>query len=148
MTHLSQENFKEIAEQLECGFECYVHKNTHEIIPIPDFSNHYGMDKSLWKDDIKKINKNPGAYVQISVPSARFSYSIMENFIDQLKDNNPLKNLLLKAISARKPFQNFKQIIDQDDFRQAWFDFRIAEYKEYVVNEMSEFNIIDYFEEE
>jgi hypothetical protein len=44
MPELTQEQIKEIAEQLDCGFKCYWNRKNNELIFIPDELKHIGMD--------------------------------------------------------------------------------------------------------
>lgn len=49
---------KEIAEQLELGFRCFVHRQTGEIISIPDtLKNHY-IDPESWEEEQEKLDNN------------------------------------------------------------------------------------------
>jgi hypothetical protein len=60
----------------------------------------------------------------------------MEDFAGQLSDRNPLKHQLLKALSERKPFRQFKFVIDDSgDFREEWFDYKRARLEEWVRGE-------------
>ena len=63
----------------------------------------------------------------------------MEKFVDQL-DNSKFRERLVYALNNRKPFANFKQIIDNSESRQDWFDFKDKELQEYVKT-MIEINI-------
>ena len=48
----------------------------------------------------------------------------MEAFAERLKGDEKLQNQLFRALNNRKPFANFKDIIDNSDYRQNWFDFK------------------------
>ena len=59
----------------------------------------------------------------------------MENFAEQLEGNDELKHALFNALKMRKPFREFKWLIDDSgDYRQQWFDFKSAELKQWVVD--------------
>jgi hypothetical protein len=48
----------------------------------------------------------------------------MENFLEVVDDQN-LRGRLFSALNKRKPFNNFKQIIDYSgDYREKWFKFK------------------------
>jgi len=55
----------------------------------------------------------------------------MEYFIDEIDDNN-LQNRLINALNRRKPFANFKYIVETSKYRQQWFDFRQKQWEYYV----------------
>ncbi len=47
----------------------------------------------------------------------------MEAFIETLNDKR-FQTRLIQALERKRPFANFKSIIDSSDVRQNWFDFR------------------------
>lgn len=66
----------------------------------------------------------------------------MENFIEEIIADRHLKYKLQNALEKRKPFRNFKTIIDYSEYRQAWFDFKKKSLEEHVTNLLNaEFNI-------
>jgi hypothetical protein len=59
----------------------------------------------------------------------------MERFVSQIADEQfqaELENIL----ERKKPFQNFKNRIDNSDFRQKWFDFKTNELEKNVVKQL------------
>ena len=80
-------------------------------------------------------------YITIEPLESNESFKIMEKFVDQL-DNSKLRKRLVYALNNRKPFANFKNIIDNSDIRQDWFDFKDEKLQEYVKS-MIEINIPD-----
>jgi hypothetical protein len=54
----------------------------------------------------------------------------MENFVDEVNDIN-LQGKLINAL-RKKPFANFKYLVENSDYRQQWFDFRKTQYEFYV----------------
>ena len=61
----------------------------------------------------------------------------MERFIEIcIPDNDMIKVRLWNAISKRKPFQNFKFIIDNSEYRQCWFDFKQSQMELFVQNQL------------
>ena len=55
----------------------------------------------------------------------------MENFIDEVDDKN-LKRKLINALERRHPFANFKNTIENSDYRKEWFAFKQKELEKYV----------------
>lgn len=59
MITLTEHQINEIASELECGMNCFYHKQTGEIKTIPDFNNSYaGMDVEPWEEDINDLDEN------------------------------------------------------------------------------------------
>ncbi len=53
------------------------------------------------------------------------SFKIMEQFVGTL-GNGTLRNRVVKALNRRRPFANFKAIVENSEYRQEWFDFKKA----------------------
>ena len=129
---------KEIAQELDCGNNCYYNSKTDEIIVIPNFSNITDEDEfqECFKADLKKVKKNKADLIKIEVLESFESFKIMERFIDQISDTQ-FKSKLENILQKRKPFQNFKNSIDNSDFRQQWFDFKKLELERIVETQLN-----------
>lgn len=140
MISLKPELVKEIAEMLDCGFKCYVHKETHELITIPDELKHPDMEFEAWEEDIEKLEENFFDYLYIEAMDSRESFSVMEDFIDEV-DDKKLKNRLIYALERSKPFKNFKYEIDYSGkYREQWFTFKLQKNIEWVKDRITSFN--------
>lgn len=114
----------EIADHNDCGMNAYIHRKTLKLIFIPkdsfyildDFDDAYEADKI-------EVEKHLDLYFKIEPPSSSESYNIMVDFIESL-DQTKLKNDLTFAINKKRPFANFKHIIDRSDKREDWFEFK------------------------
>ena len=134
---LSEDQIRQIVDQLDAGFRCYVHKLTLEIITIPNDSNYPDMDFSFWKNDIKKIESKRDQYTVIDPLETKDSFKMMAEFSSQLEDGN-LKSKLISALTHSKPFKHFKFVIDNSGgFRQQWFDFKNVWLQEWVREQIS-----------
>ena len=126
---------KEIAEQLDCGFCCYYHKITGEIVSIPDFEDSMPDSEEFYGEDLAKIKKDKKNYVIITKPSSREGFEIMENFIDEVEDIK-LRDELSNALNKKKPFGHFKFIVENSAYRQAWFDFKVEQIQRLVIEQI------------
>ena len=63
----------------------------------------------------------------------------MESFAEEV-DDKFLRTRLITALNDRKPFRNFKAIIDNSNYRQAWFAFKDKWYIEHVKDELERYN--------
>ena len=123
---------KEIAQELDCGFDCYYNPKTDEIVSIPNFGQISDEDefRESFSAELKKV-KNKTEFIKIEVLESFESFKIMERFISQIADKQfqvELENILKR----KKPFQNFKNRIDNSDYRQKWFDFKKTELEKIV----------------
>jgi hypothetical protein len=145
--NLTNDQIKEIAEQLDCGFRCFIHKELKELIFIPDMLKHPEieyMDTDAWADENDKLENNFLDYYEIEQLESHDSFRIMEDFIETLDDSNKLKDKLYYALSRPKPFRNFKYEIDYSgEYRQKWFDFKNKWMMDWVREELETLENID-----
>jgi hypothetical protein len=125
----------DIAEMIDCGHICYLNTDTMEHFDIPksileDLSGY--DDKGLWQKELDKVDlwKN---VLRFEPPEPHESFRIMERFVYHLPDEN-LQNKLSTALERKKPFANFKYLIDDSNYRQDWFDFKQTCLEEQVYN--------------
>ncbi|MHB0754126.1 UPF0158 family protein [Polaribacter sp. M15] len=137
MGNLKQNIIREIAQELDCGNDCYYHLKTNEIIAIPNFLEVPDDEevKEMLRKDFEKINRNNSGFIKIEIPKSFQSFKILERFAEQLNDQN-FKLKLQVVLGNIKPFQNFKNTIDQSEFRQSWFDFKQKELEKMVENQL------------
>lgn len=129
MDNLKQNIIKNIAQELDCGCDCYLNVKTNEVIAIP--GNIYTSDQ----EDFTRIENNRTDFIKFDVLESYESFKIMELFVHQLTDEN-LKAELREVLKDKKPFQNFKNKIDQSHFRQDWFDFKQREIEKKAATEL------------
>lgn len=135
---MKQHIVKQIAEELDCGFNCYYNSKTEEIIAIPSFSEFTDEDdfKEAFSQDLETVEKHKTDFIKLEPLKSFESFKIMELFVEQIPDPN-LKSELENILGNRKPFQNFKNKIDQSDFRQNWFDFKKNKLEKIVENKLN-----------
>lgn len=128
---------KEIAQELDCGFDCYYNSKTDEIVTIPSFAQFSDEEdfKEAFSDSLKKVEKHKKDFIKFEHLESFESFKIMELFVEQLSDQN-LKSELENVLVNKNPFQNFKNKVDHSDFRQNWFDFKQKELEKRVENEL------------
>lgn len=132
---LTDEHISEIAELLDCGMICFYHRPTGTIESYPDPDDLY-FDPEPWQDIIDKIENNWSSYDRFEKMDSNQGFQVMENFAHSLTDIN-FRNRILNRLSKRRPFQNFKLLIDSSDYRQAWFDFKKQAYIEFVKQQIA-----------
>ena len=150
---LSEKQVKEVAENLDCGMVCYIHKETKEIKSLIDIENEWDDNAELWEAEIKEVQENIDQYVKIEKMSSNEEFRIMERFMHQVTDEG-IKDKLIEALNRRKPFRNFRNVVDYyEDYREQWFRFKEKEYCEWVRyelrdDEMEEDDTIRYFDDD
>ena len=137
METTKQQIIKEIAQDLNCGSECYYNFKTNEIIAIPDFSQVFDEDvfKEAFGEALERVEQQKADFIKIEPLESSESFKIMERFVAQLTDQN-FKLKLQAVLQRKKPFQNFKHQIEQSNFRQDWFDFKQLELEKIVAKKL------------
>jgi len=124
-----------IAQSLSAGLKCFLNPETLEMEEVPneiDDPEEFELTTGeKWEDSFKHDTWEK--CVIIEPPGSNDSFRIMEQFTSQISDEK-LKGRLIFALNHRKPFANFKNLIDNSTEREAWFEFRQRKLEEYVWN--------------
>ena len=143
MLTFTKEQIKEISEQLDCGFRAFYHKQTGDLIFVPDTNRHIDMDTNAWQDDLDKLDENFLDYLEINAMETSDSFRVMTDFAEQLADTK-LQDSLLTALNRNKPFREFKFVIDNaGEQRKSWFDFKNKRYIEWTEEQLRIQNDLD-----
>ena len=138
-----QDIINEIAQQLDCGNECYFNQKTKELVCIPNADLMAMGDeeyyREVFKEDLEKVKSQKKDLIKFEVPESFESYKIMENFKNQINDDK-FKKKLDEALNRRKPFQNFKYLIDNSEYRDDWFGFKQKELEKMVLETIKRYN--------
>jgi hypothetical protein len=136
---LTNNIIKEIAEQLDCGFRAFIHKTSGEAVFIPDEINYPDIEMEAWESEIELLKENYSDYHEIEKWTSNESFLIMADFAKQLTENSEFQHRLINALNNRKPFRNFKFIIENSwEYREQWFAFRNEKQQEYVEKKLNE----------
>jgi len=128
---LTEEQVKAIAEDLQTGFDVYLHIDTKEMKTIREFEE-LDESSSEWRKELKEIKKDPNKYLSFEKLDSVESFRLMSDFIGTVSNKN-LREKLEMAIDQPKPGRNFNIILNNEpQYRQKWFDFRNDKYIEYV----------------
>ena len=138
MDNSRQNIIKEIAQELDCGKDCYYNPKMNELITIPNFGEMLDEDefRESFGAELKKVTKNKAEFIKIEVLESFESFKIMKRFITQIEDKQ-FQSELENILERKKPFQNFKNRIDNSDHRQNWFDFKQNEVEKIVETQLN-----------
>ncbi|SMG47968.1 Uncharacterised protein family (UPF0158) [Marivirga sericea] len=133
---ISEKHIAEIADLLDMGQVCYVHKQTDELLHHTDpDSLHFDPDQ--WKDIILSIKKDREAFIKFDPLDSRDSYNVMSNFAHSIKDMS-ISEKLLDTLARPKPFQNFKHQIQYLNYTDDWHQFKQAAMIDWVRQQIEE----------
>jgi hypothetical protein len=135
-----KELIKRIAGEIDSGMIFFLNPNTLETesvlgesYDISSFDDDY---KEFYQEVYDKVDEWENVIRIEPLPSWQ-SFKIMEDFIEScIPDRDTVKNRLWNALSRRKPFQNFKIIIDNSQYRQRWFDFKQSRLEQLVAEQL------------
>lgn len=132
---MTNEQINELADNLDCGLRCFVHKEKKTILTIPDTINNPDSDSELWDKAKNEIKKDFDRYVEIEKMDTKESFRVMESFVDTVDDLQQ-KERFEEALRRPKPFANFKdEINNSGPYRQKWFDFKRQQMIEWVMEQ-------------
>ena len=132
MIKLSKQQVNSIAQDLDMGMNCYVHKITGKTKNIPAKLDEFDDNFELWQEELNEIEKNRDQYILIEKMHSSDSFRIMRRFLGKVSEPK-LRNKLMIAISQNKPLEKFRNILDYNgDALQDWYDFKQREIERYV----------------
>lgn len=138
MNNLPPEQIKDIAEQLDCGFRAFIHKTSYQMLFVPNENDLIDIELDPWEEEFTELDNNFTDYFEVEKWSSNEAFQMMEDFTEQLSTNSKLQSELFKALNKRKPFREFKFVIDNSgDFREQWFDFKNRWQLEFVKRQIS-----------
>lgn len=142
-----QSIIKEIAESIDSGLVCFLNLDTVEIEDFPkEMLDDPEEFEAMTGDSLENLSfkhTNWENCVRFDPLESFESFDIMREFVDSLKDKG-LKDKLNNALNDRKPFANFKAIIDNSNCRQNWFDFK----KQFMENHVKELLLLEFEDKE
>ena len=94
------------------------------------------------EEDVDNIEENPDDFVLLPTQYDINEYSIMEDFIDEI-DNEEIKYKLYESIRGKGAFRRFKNMIYYLNVKNQWYDFRAKAFKKIAI-EWCEDNNISY----
>jgi len=135
---LTAKQINEIAQELEAGMKVFLNRETLEYKSVLDWDDM--VDPEIWEEEIEKIENEWTDYIVINKMESRDAFRVMEDFVDEIDDQR-LKEDLIKILSRKSPFANFKAEIESSEYRKKWFAFRIKCYEDYVKEQLKDENI-------
>jgi hypothetical protein len=115
----------EIAEHIDCGLTCFLNPETEKIEFVPKDLVDPEIYELSTDEDYEETFKHTSweKCIIVEPPESKASFKIMEHFVDEVNDKR-LRDNLINVLNRKRPFANFKQIVETSRFRQAWFDFK------------------------
>jgi hypothetical protein len=122
----------DLAEMIDCGLVCFLNPETMEHLDVPQDVFDSGDNKEFYEDDLNKIDTEWPSFIRIEPLDSFQGFRIMEDFTDEIIPIGKFKGQLLNVLSRKKPFANFKWLVEGSKYREKWFQFKIERKEEYV----------------
>ena len=130
--NLTDKQFAEIADNLLAGMIVVLEKKTGKIDFHPEEMDYFFDDEeNPWKELIDKVEENPEEYILVEPMPSYESFKVMERFANRLEVGD-VKTEAIRALNMRKPFRNFKDVVESSEYRQDWFDYQLQENIDWV----------------
>ncbi len=132
------------------GLRVFVDPKTGQVEELPDFSDSEdyldGIDEDEAEAERGRIEAIEESYTELGGMDSRDTFRVMEAFVEVVTEK-ALKDKLWKALQQKRPFANFKNVIDNaGPMRQKWFDFQLAQQVKHLKAQLREHEIA--FEED
>ena len=112
--------YTEVGEAMSMNsMRCFINLDTLEVDVHPP-EDFFAEEE---EDTASEAMDNPDKFLAIDSLDSHESFRIMEQFAGTVKDRSLQRNLI-HALERKRPFANFKYVIDNSPMRQKWFDFR------------------------
>ena len=127
-----------------CSFSYYyLDRETGEIIFQSERHHPNDADDAPELDNQYPGEGTAGRFIPVEPMESRRGHELMKLFIATLDDGG-IQSVLSRAISKRKPFRNFKDVIyDYPDIREKWHVYYAKEIKN-IAEEWLQYNHISY----
>ena len=112
-----------------------------ETLEVEIHPAEYYFEENDMEDTAQEALNNPDKFIPIEHSTSSKAFAVMEAFVETVRDNR-LRSELINALQRKKPFANFKFIIDNSALRQEWFQFKDEAYanlaKEWIAENASD----------
>ncbi|SRR5665213_1659493 len=128
------------------GMKVFYHLHTGELVTFPDELRWGGeVEEEFWGIEIAKIEENFHEYVAFNVMESHESFQVIEDYIETIAEKD-VREKFENIIQRKKPFQQFKYLLfDYPVLRERWFLYKDERYREYVQEQVDNYNRIEKF---
>jgi hypothetical protein len=130
---ISAKQVKEMARELENGFNVYLNTDTGEYKALSDMEQ-LSPEGLFHTDEHRKITDHWDHYIIISNPESWELFEVMENFMFEV--DSDFHYQLLQALYQKNPFESFQYLVETSRYKEAWQTFKTTKYIQYVEDQL------------
>ena len=119
-------------DMMSLEMQSYLNLKTGKIVTVSDYIRS--------EEDAADIEENSDNYIVLATQYDINEYSIMEDFINVI-DNNEIKGELYDAIRGKGAFRRFKDTIRYLNIESKWYEFKANALKKLAIEWCEENNI-------
>lgn len=144
MISISADDLNRMAEEILVGMRVFIHKISGEIIIVPNEMDLDYAEPEIWETELNLLENYRFDYFEIDPMNSTQSFQVMEEFAEQLMENKVLRVELLDALNRKKPFREFKFVIDNSGkYREQWFGFRLEKTMNWIKKQIADLNRLE-----
>lgn len=132
---------REIADWLQCGLQCWIHKMSGTMYFLPDMNDPL-LDPEPWSDVLSQVEGRESEFAIFESMNGRMVYATMLDFTHHLESSS-VKDDLEFALRSHKPIQNFKFRVENSALREEWFNFRFKAHMEWVRSQLNCYELVN-----
>lgn len=125
---LTEAQVKELSENLQVGYTVYINLDSGEIKYLID-GDKFPDAREMFEQELNEIDTWDHVAELREMPSFE-SFRVMEDFAYMVDAD--LYGDLMNALDRKKPFVNFRELVESSDYREEWFKYRNQRYLEYT----------------
>jgi len=119
-------------DMMSSEMQSYLNLKTGKIVTISDYMGS--------EEDEADIEENSDNFILFPTQYNINEYSIMEDFIDEI-DNNEIKGELYDAIRGKGAFRRFKDTVRYLNIESKWYEFKANALKKLAIKWCEDNNI-------
>lgn len=131
---ITAKQIENIAQEIEMGMKVYINRETLEIKPIYDWEDSLG-DVDIWEEEEEAIEEEWANFSVISKMESWEAFQVMEDFLGEIQDKK-LQQDLVQILERKRPFANFKAVVETSAYREKWFNFQSIASQKYVKKQL------------
>lgn len=137
---LSENTVREIADWLQCGLECWIHKFRGTMYFLPKKDDPY-FDPDQWREVLLALEGNENDFLVFQMMDSSHSLQVMQGFIWSLQDGFE-RTELEKTLERSNPFHHFNLLVEVSGLSEAWSNYRYDAHMDWVRSQVNCYELV------
>ncbi len=131
---------REIADWLQCGVECWIHKAKGTIHFLPDLKDPL-IDSGSWKEVLDDVSGRESEFAIYQMMDHNMFYQVMKDFA-LLKNHGEVRDVLMHSLVSVNPIKSFRAVIEENLLQEAWVDYLFDANMEWVKSQQHCYELV------